>query len=78
MQVCFEYAAAQVEEVESSWSFVLEAPPLSVPFLLVGVARDPLVYLDKAHLDFGELPVGRWRDGVQPFHLCYRFKEKVS
>lgn len=58
MQVCFEYVAEQMDAVESFWSFVIETLSLSVPFLCVGTTRDPLVYLERPHLDFGELLVG--------------------
>lgn len=44
--------------VQSSWSFVIETLSLSVPFLCVGTTREPLVYLDRPYLNFGELLVG--------------------
>ncbi|XP_070763174.1 hydrocephalus-inducing protein homolog [Enoplosus armatus] len=59
VEVCFEYVAEQPDVVESFWSFVIETLSLSVPFLCVGTTREPLVYLDRPHLDFGELLVGR-------------------
>ncbi|XP_076588631.1 hydrocephalus-inducing protein homolog [Chaetodon auriga] len=59
VEVCFEYVAEQLEVVESFWSFVIETLSLSVPFLCVGTSREPLVYLDRPHLDFRELLVGR-------------------
>uniref|UniRef100_A0A3B4VD89 HYDIN axonemal central pair apparatus protein n=1 Tax=Seriola dumerili TaxID=41447 RepID=A0A3B4VD89_SERDU len=54
-----EYIAEQLDVVESFWSFVIETLSLSVPFLCVGNTREPLVYLNKPHLDLGELLVGR-------------------
>lgn len=57
--MCFEYVAEQQDTVESLWSFVIETLSLSVPFLCVGTTREPLVYLERPYLDFGELPVGR-------------------
>ncbi|XP_031731518.1 hydrocephalus-inducing protein homolog isoform X1 [Anarrhichthys ocellatus] len=59
VEVCFEYVAEQFEAVESFWSFTIEALSLSVPFLCVGTTKEPLVYLDRPHIDFGELLVGR-------------------
>ncbi|XP_047451812.1 hydrocephalus-inducing protein homolog [Mugil cephalus] len=59
VEVCFEYVAEQLEAVESFWSFVIETLSLSIPFLCVGTTREPFVYLDRPHLDFGELLVGR-------------------
>ncbi|XP_029289106.1 hydrocephalus-inducing protein homolog [Cottoperca gobio] len=58
VEVCFEYVAEQLDAVESFWSFVIESLSLSVPFLCVGTAEEPLVYLDRPHLDFGELLAG--------------------
>ncbi|XP_073328914.1 hydrocephalus-inducing protein homolog [Pagrus major] len=59
VEVCFEYVAEQMDAVESFWSFVIETLSLSFPFLCVGTTREPLVYLDRPYLDFGELLVGR-------------------
>nr|XP_046249402.1 hydrocephalus-inducing protein homolog [Scatophagus argus] len=59
VEVCFEYVAEQMDVVESFWSFVIETLSLSVPFLCVGTTREPLVYLDRPHVDFGEPLVGR-------------------
>ncbi|XP_037622519.1 hydrocephalus-inducing protein homolog isoform X2 [Sebastes umbrosus] len=59
VEVCFEYVAEQLDVVESFWSFVIETLSLSVPFLCVGFAKEPLVYLDRPHLNFGELLIGR-------------------
>ncbi len=50
--------AEQLDAVESFWSFVIETLSLSIPFLCVGTTREPLVYLDRPHLDFRELLVG--------------------
>ncbi|KAK2918189.1 hydrocephalus-inducing protein homolog [Channa argus] len=59
VEMCFEYVAEHLEVVESSWNFVIESLSLSVPLLCVGHTRDPLVYLNRPHLDLGELLVGR-------------------
>ncbi|XP_049928998.1 hydrocephalus-inducing protein homolog isoform X2 [Epinephelus moara] len=59
VEVRFEYVAEQLDPVESFWSFVIETLSLTVPFLCVGTTKEPLVYLDRPHLDFGELLVGR-------------------
>ncbi|XP_054633597.1 hydrocephalus-inducing protein homolog [Dunckerocampus dactyliophorus] len=57
-KVCFKYVAEQVDDVESYWSFVIETLSLSVPFLCVGIMREPFLYFNKSHLDFGEQLVG--------------------
>uniref|UniRef100_A0A8C5EU15 Hydrocephalus-inducing protein-like n=1 Tax=Gouania willdenowi TaxID=441366 RepID=A0A8C5EU15_GOUWI len=48
----------QLDTVESVWSFMIETLSLSVPFLCVGTSKEPLVYFDRPHLDFGELLLG--------------------
>ncbi|MEQ2312629.1 hypothetical protein AMECASPLE_033126 [Ameca splendens] len=58
VEMCFEFVAEHQETVESLWSFLIENLSLSFPFLCVGTAREPCVYLDRPHLDFGELVVG--------------------
>ncbi|XP_069028847.1 hydrocephalus-inducing protein homolog [Embiotoca jacksoni] len=59
VEACFEYVPEQMETVESCWSFLIESLSLSIPFLCVGSIREPVVYLDRPHLDFGEMLVGR-------------------
>ncbi|KAM9351908.1 hydrocephalus-inducing protein homolog [Symphorus nematophorus] len=78
--VCFKYVAEQLDTVESFWSFVIETLSLSFPFLCVGTAREPLVYLDRSHLDFGELLVGHKVEQTvdlvngeeEPFHFSVK------
>ncbi|XP_039456431.1 hydrocephalus-inducing protein homolog [Oreochromis aureus] len=58
-EVCFEYVAKQLDAVESFWTFMVDTLSLSVPFLCVGTAREPITYLDRPHFDFGELLIGQ-------------------
>lgn len=58
-EVCFEYVAEQLDAVESFWTFIVDTLSLSVPFLCVGTAREPITYLDRPHFDFGELLLGK-------------------
>ncbi|KAF7656194.1 hypothetical protein LDENG_00045050 [Lucifuga dentata] len=77
VEMCIEYVAEQLTVVESLWSFVIKTLSLSIPFLCVGSAREPLLYLDRAHLDLGELLVGRRmvqtvdlvNEEKEPFHF---------
>ncbi|XP_068458365.1 hydrocephalus-inducing protein homolog isoform X2 [Clinocottus analis] len=57
--VCFEYISEQLVTAESFWSFTIETLSLTFPFLCVGTTREPLVYLDRPHLNLGELLIGR-------------------
>ncbi|XP_024138466.1 hydrocephalus-inducing protein homolog isoform X3 [Oryzias melastigma] len=58
VEMCFDYLPEQQDPVESFWIFLVESLSLSLPFLLVGTAREPLVFLNTPHLDFGEALVG--------------------
>lgn len=74
--MCFEYVAEHLDTVESFWSFVIETLSLSVPFLCVGNAREPLVYFTRPHLDLGELLVGVYGthgDNTHLFHVCITY-----
>lgn len=58
LQARWEYVAEQMDAVQSAWSFVIETLSLSIPFLCVGTTREPIIYLERPHLDVGELLVG--------------------
>lgn len=58
VQARFEYVSEKMALVCSSWSFVVESPAFSVPFLCVGLSREPQLFFTKRQLDFGELPLG--------------------
>lgn len=57
-QVRFEFHSVALELVESFWTFQIPNLNLSVAFLLVGTAREPMVYIDQAHLNMGSLLIG--------------------
>ncbi|XP_041964608.1 hydrocephalus-inducing protein homolog isoform X2 [Alosa sapidissima] len=59
VEVIFDFCAVALELVESFWTFQIPERNISVPFLLVGTARDPVVYFDRAHLNMGCLLIGR-------------------
>lgn len=54
----FEFIPRHLDITESSWVFAIPEQSLSVPFLLVGNAADPLVTLDRSHLNFHLLLIG--------------------
>ncbi|XP_051512768.1 hydrocephalus-inducing protein homolog [Myxocyprinus asiaticus] len=58
VKVSFEYQAFDLDLVESFWTFLIPEYNLSLPFLLVGTANEPVVYIDRAHLNLGSLLVG--------------------
>ncbi len=57
-QVSFEYQVLNLDLVESLWTFLIPEHNLSLPFLLVGTANEPVVYIDRAHLNLGSLLLG--------------------
>ncbi|KAJ8339705.1 hypothetical protein SKAU_G00343380, partial [Synaphobranchus kaupii] len=59
VEICFEFLAQELDTIESFWTFLIVEQGISVPFLLVGTAREPAVYLDHAHLNLGRLLIGR-------------------
>ncbi|KAG7468631.1 hypothetical protein MATL_G00145140 [Megalops atlanticus] len=86
VEICFEFVARELLLVESFWTFLIAEQGVSVPFLLVGTAREPVVYLDRAHLNLGSLLVGREvRETVYmvnaentPFHFAIRENSRHS
>lgn len=57
-QASFEYQVLNLDLVESFWTFLIPELNLSLPFLLVGSANEPIVYIDRAHLNLGSLLLG--------------------
>ncbi|KAK6174452.1 hypothetical protein SNE40_017727 [Patella caerulea] len=55
----FEFVSDRLGIVESFWRFVIPDQNISVPFLLVGSTREPDVSLDRSHLNFKALLIGR-------------------
>lgn len=54
----FEFIPQHLDITESFWVFTIPEQSISVPFLLVGNTTDPLVTLDRSHLNFHLLLVG--------------------
>lgn len=57
-QVTFEYTSMELDLVESFWRFVIPDQNISVPFLLVGRAREPDIAMDRSHMNFKALLIG--------------------
>ncbi|KAI5098228.1 hydrocephalus-inducing protein-like, partial [Silurus meridionalis] len=83
VEVSFKYHAQELDLVESSWTFLIPEHNFFMPFLLVGKAKDPVVYIDHAHLNFGCILIGCEAHKTvyvvngedQPFHFAI---EEVS
>ncbi|KAM6253129.1 hydrocephalus-inducing protein homolog [Porphyrio hochstetteri] len=57
-EITFEFIPRRLGITKSFWLFTIPEQRFSVPFLLVGNATDPLVNLDRAHLNFPSLLIG--------------------
>ncbi|XP_071173399.1 hydrocephalus-inducing protein homolog isoform X10 [Mytilus edulis] len=56
--VTFEFTSMELDTVESFWRFVIPDQNISVPFLLVGKAREPDIAMDRSHMNFKALLIG--------------------
>ncbi|KAM4672094.1 hydrocephalus-inducing protein homolog [Amazona ochrocephala] len=54
----FQFIPQHLDVTESFWIFTVPEQNISVPVLLVGNASDPLVTLDRSHLNFQLLLIG--------------------
>ncbi|XP_073081517.1 hydrocephalus-inducing protein homolog [Manis javanica] len=58
-EVVFQFIPSHLDITEAFWTFSIPEHNITVPFLLVGKATDPLIHLDKPHLHFSCLLIGR-------------------
>ncbi|XP_009881567.1 PREDICTED: hydrocephalus-inducing protein homolog [Charadrius vociferus] len=72
----FEFIARHLDITESFWVFTIPEQSISVPFLLVGNTTDPLVTLDRSHLNFHLLLIGH--EVHQTIYIINSEKEAFS
>ncbi|NXX95861.1 HYDIN protein, partial [Centropus bengalensis] len=72
----FEFIPRHLGITESFWVFLIPERSTSIPFLLVGNATDPLVILDRSHLNFHLLLVGH--EAQQTIYVINKEKEAFS
>ncbi|XP_036202709.1 hydrocephalus-inducing protein homolog [Myotis myotis] len=58
-EIIFQFTPLHLKITEAFWTFSVPEHNITVPFLLVGKASDPLVNLDKSHINFSCLLIGR-------------------
>ncbi|CAH7062215.1 Hydin [Phodopus roborovskii] len=58
-EIVFQFLPAHLDITEAFWTFSIPEHNISIPFLLVGKTTDPLISLDKSHLNFSSLLIGR-------------------
>ncbi|XP_069312434.1 hydrocephalus-inducing protein homolog [Eulemur rufifrons] len=58
-EIVFQFTPSHLDITEALWTFLVPEHNIRVPFLLVGKATDPLISLDKSHLNFSSLLIGR-------------------
>ena len=57
--MAFEYSANELDVVESFWTFTIPEQNIIIPFLLVGRAREPDITMDRSHMNFKALLIGK-------------------
>ncbi|NWS72026.1 HYDIN protein, partial [Crotophaga sulcirostris] len=72
----FEFIPQHLDITESFWVFTIPEQSTSVPFLLVGNATDPLVILDRSHLNFHLVLIGH--EVQQTIYMINKEKEAFS
>ncbi|XP_016051807.1 PREDICTED: hydrocephalus-inducing protein homolog [Miniopterus natalensis] len=58
-EIAFQFMPMHLNITEAFWTFLVPEHNITVPFLLVGKASDPLVNLNKSHLNLSCLLIGR-------------------
>ncbi|XP_070307131.1 hydrocephalus-inducing protein homolog isoform X1 [Odocoileus virginianus] len=58
-EVIFQFTPSHLDISEAFWTFLIPEHNITVPFLLVGKATDPLINFDKSHINFSCLLIGR-------------------
>ncbi|XP_018430800.1 PREDICTED: hydrocephalus-inducing protein homolog, partial [Nanorana parkeri] len=76
VEITFEFVPQVLDTIESFWTFTIPEQNISVPFLLVGKALEPSVSLDRSHLNFRSLLIGR--EVREPVYLMNNEKMALS
>ncbi|TPX54724.1 hypothetical protein PhCBS80983_g05802 [Powellomyces hirtus] len=58
-EMIFEFTPETVDTKEALWKFRVIGHPVSIPFLLVGQASEPNIFMDRPSLNFKSVLVGR-------------------
>ncbi|KAG8523663.1 Hydrocephalus-inducing protein, partial [Galemys pyrenaicus] len=85
-EITFQFTPSHLDITEAFWTFSIPEHNITVPFLLVGKATDPLISLDKSHINFSSLLIGREaRETVkiinkeeQGFHFAFQDNSRFS
>ncbi|KFQ47220.1 Hydrocephalus-inducing protein, partial [Nestor notabilis] len=72
----FQFIPQHLDVTESFWIFTIPEQSISIPVLLVGNASDPLVTLDRSHLNFQLLLIGH--EVHQTMYMINSEKEAFS
>ncbi|XP_037371987.1 hydrocephalus-inducing protein homolog isoform X2 [Talpa occidentalis] len=85
-EIIFQFTPSHLDITEAFWTFTVPEHNITVPFLLVGKATNPLISLDKSHINFSSLLIGREaRETVtiinkeeQAFHFAFQDNSRFS
>ncbi|XP_054435188.1 hydrocephalus-inducing protein homolog [Pteronotus mesoamericanus] len=75
-EIVFQFTPFHLNITEAFWTFLIPEHNITVPFLLVGKASDPLINLDKSHLNFSCLLIGR--EARETVHIINREEQGFS
>ncbi|KAI8900319.1 hypothetical protein BC833DRAFT_523632 [Globomyces pollinis-pini] len=78
-EISFEFMSDSLDTKESLWSFLLPEHGIKIPFLLIGYALEPNVYMNVAGVNFKSVLVGRHvkevvklvNDELMPFNFNF-------
>ncbi|KAM8955232.1 hydrocephalus-inducing protein homolog [Lycaon pictus] len=85
-EIVFQFTPFHLDITEAFWAFLIPEHNITIPFLLVGKATDPLINLDKSHINFSCLLIGREaRETIQiinkeeqGFHFAFQDNSRYS
>ncbi|XP_059006937.1 hydrocephalus-inducing protein homolog [Mustela lutreola] len=75
-EITFQFTPSHLDITEAFWTFLIPEHNITVPFLLVGKATDPLINLDKSHLNFSCLLIGR--EARETVHIINKEEQGFS
>ncbi|CAH1779299.1 unnamed protein product [Owenia fusiformis] len=66
-EILFEFTPTELGITESFWKFVIPEHNISIPFLLMGDAREPNIAMDRSHFNFKSLLIGH--EAMETVHI---------
>ncbi|XP_013359426.1 PREDICTED: hydrocephalus-inducing protein homolog isoform X2 [Chinchilla lanigera] len=85
-EIVFQFMPSHLDITEALWTFLIPEHNISVPFLLVGRTTEPVISLNKSHINFRSLLIGREAKETvqiinkeeQGFHFAFQDNSRYS